>query len=112
MAAKPGRTNTTLAVASGLHRSYIWRLRKGEREGFKPETIGALSQGLGVPAEVVAEAAQIRVPFLPMTFREFVENDVRLTAKQQRDLLNTYYETFGIRDGSTGGRAAARSNGG
>lgn len=101
IAAKPGRNNTALAKASGLSRSYISRLRRGEREGFKPHTVGALAQGLGVRAEVVAKAASVRVSFLPMTFREYVTKDVRLSAKQKDDLLHTYYETFGVKDDST-----------
>lgn len=98
--AAPKRSLRGLGRASGLTPGYLSRLHRGEREGFRPATVGPLAQGLGVPVEVVIKAAGIHAPLNPMTFREFIANDSRLSERQKRDLLHTYYETFGIRDGS------------
>lgn len=97
---KPGRTLGSLARESGLSRSYLSRLRRGERTGARRPTVGALSQALGVPVEDVIGAADADVDLPPMTFREFIDSDWRLTERQRRHLIHTYYELYGIDDGS------------
>lgn len=90
-----------LATKSGLSKGYLSRLARGERSGFRPDTVGPLSQALGIPVEHLIEASGATIVRMPSeTFREFVTDDRRLSTRQRDGLLHMYYELFGIRDDS------------
>lgn len=94
------RTLGQLSRDTGISVSFLSRIRRGERVGGRGDTIARLSQVLGVPVDVLRDAAGLSAgpPLPPMTFREFVEKDRRLTQRQREGLLHMYYETFGIVD--------------
>ena len=99
--AKPDRTLGQLARETGLSKSYLSRLRSGERQGLRPDTIAPLAQGLRISLEELSRVVGVAIIKVPAdTFRKFVTNDSRLVERQKKDLLHTYYETFGVRDGS------------
>lgn len=98
LATDESHTLGMLAARSGLSKSYLSRLSRGERQGIRPDTIRALSRGLRVPVDVVADAAGMAVVRVPAeSFQDYVEMHPGLTRLQRTQLLR-FWEALGVPD--------------